>query len=115
MCPDPDGDGGGPTVDGGAPTADGDDDLDALVATLHSLLVATEHLPLDPRANKWLGEAQALVADLREVDVSEETAWRRLRTVDRLLAEVDDAGEPNANEYLDQAKASLAAALDDQS
>ena len=69
---------------------DTDDSLDALVAALHDELAATEELPVSREAAAWLGEAQAVAADLR--DAPESVVADRVGHVQRLLA---DAGDPD--------------------
>lgn len=47
-----------------APESNADaDDLASRVADLHSHLVATAELPIDPKTNRWLGEAKAVASD----------------------------------------------------
>lgn len=66
------------------------DSLDALVAALHDELAATEELPVAREASAWLGEAQAVAADLR--DAPESVVADRVGHVQRLLR---DAGDPD--------------------
>lgn len=79
------------------------DEYRSLLEHLHSALQATEELPIEPSANRWLGEAQAVVADL-VTDVPEvEVLAERLEHVDRLLGEIDDTGHPTAEDQLEEA------------
>jgi hypothetical protein len=94
-------------------TDDGDDrdhsggptEFDARVATLHDHLVATEALPIDHRANRWLGEAEAVAADLHHNDATLEVVRDRASHVVRLLESAGDTGSDEADEH-------VAAALD---
>lgn len=67
-----------------------DTDLDERVRELHAHLEATEELPIDPRTNRWIGEAQAVTADVVDADLPEAVVRERIGEVERLLAHVDD-------------------------
>ena len=61
-----------------------------LAAALHTHLATTEELPIDPTANRWLGEAQATAADVADGSAPEPSSrgvpgrscvcWRALAT-----------------------------------
>ncbi len=72
------------------------------VATLHSHLEATAELPLRAEANRWIGEAQAVAADL--VDAPEEVVERRVGHVAELLSHVEETGHPAADEHVAEAR-----------
>jgi len=78
-------------------------DLSELVARLHEQLRATEELPVDRTAGRWIGEAQAVAADVAEGDPPESVVADRVGHVRRLLAEVDDAGDEAATEHVERA------------
>lgn len=81
-------------------TGDDTDDL----ATLHDHLAATAELPVERAASRWLGEAEALAADLRESDLSEEVVTDRLATIQELLDEVDGTGDEAADDHVDRTR-----------
>lgn len=84
-----------------------------LVASLHDHLAATAELPVETTASRWLGEAEAVAADLRHADVDEETVVRRVGHVDDLLSHVDGTGDDAANEHVASAREVVAAILED--
>lgn len=88
----------------------GNDEAD--LATLHDHLAATAELPVERSANRWLGEAQALAADLDESDLAEDVVADRLATIQELLEEVDGTGDERADEHVDAARAIVSARLD---
>jgi hypothetical protein len=76
---------------------------------LYERLAATGELPVDRTASRWLGEAEAVAADIRHVDDPAVVA-DRAGTVVELLAEVESTGHPDADEHVQEAR-ELAAAL----
>ncbi|MHB9285734.1 hypothetical protein ACKVMT_01680 [Halobacteriales archaeon Cl-PHB] len=88
------------------------DDLAEAVATVYEHLTATEELPLDPEANRWIAEAEAVVADLERGDPDPETVERRLATVLDLLSEVDSTGSSDADAHVAAARQRVRTALD---
>ena len=80
------------------------DDLDDLVAALHEHLRATEELPVERTAGRWIGEAQAVAADVAEGDPPPDVVRERVAHVRDLLANVDDAGHPGATERVADAR-----------
>ena len=79
-------------------------DRKELLASLHDHLAATEERPLETDANRWLGEAQAIAADLHESNLDDETVQNRTEKVLDLLAEVDDTGDDEADKHVDAAR-----------
>jgi hypothetical protein len=77
----------------------------ARVAALYEHLAATDSLPIDPRANQWLGEAEAVASDLHHNDASAAVVRDRTGHIVHLLESVDDTGSDDADEH-------VAAALD---
>ena len=88
------------------------DHLEETVATVHDHLEATEELPLEPGANRWIAEAQAVVADLKTGTPDDDTVDRRLATVVDLLSEVDSTGHPDADDHVAAARRRAEAAID---
>lgn len=78
-------------------------DLVAAVRDVHDHLAATEELPLDRDATRWIAEAEAVAGDLREVD-DEAVVRRRMGHVRELLSNVDGTGHPEADDHVAAAK-----------
>ncbi|MFC7323856.1 hypothetical protein ACFQMF_04585 [Halorubrum rutilum] len=74
------------------------------VAALRDHLAATEERPVEREAGWRLGEAQALAAEIADGDVDEATVVRRAAEIRTLLAEVDDTGDPEADDRVDAAR-----------
>lgn len=84
------------------------DHVTDLVATLHSHLEATGERPVAPKESRWLGEAEAIAADLRYAeDVDASTVRERCGKIERLLSEVEDTGDDEADEHVDAARRCL--------
>jgi len=83
-----------------------------LLDELHDELRATEELPVDRTAGRWIGEAQAVAADVAEGDPPESVVRERVGHVRRLLSEVDDAGDEAATERVERARELAAEILD---
>jgi hypothetical protein len=79
---------------------------------LYERLAATAELPVDRTASRWLGEAEAVAADVRDVDDPAVVA-DRAGTVADLLAEIGATGHPEADEHVRQAR-ELAARLSER-
>lgn len=73
------------------------EDLYTLLSELHAELEATAELPIAPRANLWLGEAEAVAADLTRGDVDDDVVARRIRHVEDLLSNVSETENDEAN------------------
>jgi len=81
-----------------------EDTLRERVASLHEHLRATESMPIDPGANRWLGEATAVAAAVDEPGVAPETVHERVERVAELLAEVEDPDHERAAEAVAAAR-----------
>ncbi|WP_309484903.1 hypothetical protein [Halorhabdus salina] len=79
---------------------DADDERRRAVEELHDHLAGTAERPLDRTANRWIGEAQALAADLRTAPDDPDLVRKRAADIASLLAEVDDIDDPTANDHL---------------
>lgn len=75
-------------------------DLRDLVAELHAHLEATEELDIDHRANRWLGEAQAVTADIAGEDLPAKIITNRVAHVGELLEQVGETQNPVADEHI---------------
>ncbi|WP_224269837.1 hypothetical protein [Haloprofundus salinisoli] len=80
------------------------DDLETLLSDLHAELEATAELPIAPRANTWLGEAEAVAADLTAGDVDEDVVARRIAHVGRLLDNVGETENDDADAHVAAAR-----------
>nr|WP_303650391.1 hypothetical protein [Halalkalicoccus sp. NIPERK01] len=67
-------------------------------------LEATEGLPIDPVANRWLGEAQAVAREIRG-DVSPEVRREGATDVVRLLESIEETDDERADERVERALA----------
>ena len=70
---------------------------------LYECLAATAELPVERTASRLLGEAQAVAADIRDLDDSAVVA-ERAELVSDLLAEIDETGHLEADEYVARAR-----------
>lgn len=84
------------------PTVTGDDTA-AAVEAIHEHLVATEELPVDVAASRWIGEAQAVTGDLVDAGADETVHRERLGHVRDLLEHVEETGHPDADEHVARA------------
>jgi hypothetical protein len=84
-----------------------------LLADLHDHLVATAELPIDRDANRWIGEAEAVAADLAANDLPPSTVAERVGHVRDLLAEVEETDNPEADEHVAAAREIAVRILDD--
>ena len=82
-------------------------DLEAAVRDVHDHLAATEEVPLEREATRWVAEAQAVAGDLRAVD-DEAVIRERMGHVRDLLSNVDSTGDPAADEHVAAARETAA-------
>jgi hypothetical protein len=85
------------------------DDLERL----HSHLEATQERPVERTASRWLGEAEAIAADLAEADLDPTTVQKQLRKVRHLLDNVDGSGDDVADDHVAAARRMVADLLQD--
>ena len=81
-----------------------DDDPGSRVEALHGHLAATRELPVERTANRWIGEADAVVSDLVGAETSPAVLHERIGHVRDLLGNVDGTGRAAADEHVEQAK-----------
>jgi predicted nucleotidyltransferase len=79
-------------------------DVNRNIEELHRHLAATQELPVEREASRWIGEAEAVTVDLVGSDVEEVVIHRRISQVVDLLANVDKTGHEVADEHLEAAK-----------
>ena len=84
--------------------------LDARLRALHDHLAATAELPVETDASRWLGEAEAVVADVADGDAPRSAVETRIRQVRALLTHVEDTGNGDADDHVEAARG-LAAAI----
>jgi len=85
------------------PNGGGEGTLDNRARELHRHLEATAELPIDRKANRWLGEAEAIAADVATSNLERETVLERVEKIQHLLSEVDDTGHDEADGHVDAA------------
>ena len=83
---------------------DFDPDTRDRLLDLHHRLQAVLELPVERDASNWIGESEALVGDLLERGASAEVRRKRLAKVRELLEQVDETGDPQADEHVDAAR-----------
>jgi hypothetical protein len=87
-------------------------EIDDLVSSMHEHLEVTEEKPLTEEANRQLGEAQSIAADIAEANLDWETTTNRVETVLELLEEIDSTGDETADEHVDAARRAAERVLD---
>lgn len=90
----------------------GDDRRDR-VERLHGHLEATLELPVERGASRWIGEAEAIAADLVAREADPDVRRERLSHVRELLANVDGTEHPAADEHVAAAEGIVADLLED--
>ena len=82
-------------------------DLESAVRQLSKHLAATRECPIERTAGRWIGEADAIAADLvgPEIAALDPTViQRRVGHVAELLSNVEETGDSTANEHVDAAR-----------
>ncbi len=80
------------------------DETRQLTREVYEHLGATADRPIRPDANRWLGEAEAVVADVADAEVSDDVLAERMAHVSELLAHVESTGDDRADEHVTVAK-----------
>lgn len=80
-----------------------DSDIRTLVTDLHDHLKATEELPVNRGANRWIGEAEAVATDIVGRDVPEQVVKKRVAQIEELLRNIDETENQEADEHIDDA------------
>lgn len=86
-------------------------DRDRLIE-LHEHLSATQELPIQREANRWIGEAAAVVRDLVGEEVPAPVVEARIETVADLLAHVEATENEAADAHVAEARDLCRAILD---
>jgi hypothetical protein len=74
------------------------------LAELHDHLAATAERPVATDASRWLGEAEAVSADVATGDPPSSVVAKRVEQVRELLSHVDETGDPAADEHVAAAR-----------
>lgn len=76
------------------------EDVEPLLRELHDHLAATGELPVETEASRWLGEAEAVAADVVDGEAPPAAVETRIRQVRDLLSNVDETGSAAADEHV---------------
>ncbi|MFB6308433.1 MAG: hypothetical protein ABEH35_03805 [Haloarculaceae archaeon] len=79
-------------------------DHEDTLAELYDHLAATAERPVERAASRWLGEAEAVAADLAEGDPDEAVIEDRLGTVAHLLEQIEEIEDEQASEHVAAAR-----------
>jgi hypothetical protein len=90
-----------------------DQELADGVERVHDHLAATRERPVERVASRWIGEAEAVVADLVDGDVTRAVVRTRLGHVQELLANVSTTADETADEHVLEAKRLVDELLDE--
>lgn len=71
---------------------------------LHDHLAATAERPVEREASRWLGEAEAVAADVADGTAPEAVVEKRVGQVRELLSHVEATGDEAADEHVAEAK-----------
>ncbi|MEF8973966.1 MAG: hypothetical protein V5A15_03655 [Haloarcula sp.] len=77
---------------------------DDRLQALHEHLAETGERPVERTASRWLGEAEAVAADIAEGELSDDVLAERLATVDHILSHVDGTGDGVADDHVAAAR-----------
>lgn len=75
-----------------------------VVVELYEALAATAERPVERTASRWIGEAEAIAADLVDAPNDPELIRDRTAHIVSLLEQVDDTGDRIATERVEAAK-----------
>jgi hypothetical protein len=78
--------------------------LGELVERLHAELAATEELPVERGASRWIGEAQGVVSGVADGTVEDAVVRERVEHVVDLLGNVETTGSDEADEHVESAR-----------
>ncbi|WP_336037928.1 hypothetical protein [Halobacterium yunchengense] len=81
---------------------------------LHGHLEATGERPVETTASRYLGEAEAVVADALAPGTPESVVRERVAQARDLLSHVEGTGDQTADEHVDAARVLCDALLDDE-
>jgi hypothetical protein len=81
-----------------------DEDASTTLARIYDRLEATAERPVEATASRWIGEAEAVAGDLVGEDVDPDVLEERVGHVVDLLANVEETGDPEADEHVAAAR-----------
>jgi len=87
-------------------------DLPDLIAACHDHLRATGERPVETRASQWIGEAEAVIADVDGGAPPRSAVETRARQAADLLSNVEGTGDRRADDHVERARELVAAILD---
>jgi hypothetical protein len=87
---------------------------DDRLRTLHDHLAATAERPVERGPSRWLGEAEAVAADLVDSDLSQSVRRERVETIEHILSNVDGTGDPVADDHVAMARSVVEELLADR-
>jgi hypothetical protein len=76
-----------------------------VVIELYESLAATAERPVERTASRWIGEAEAIAADLIDAPDDPDVIHDRATHIVSLLENVDETGDQVATEHVELAKA----------
>ena len=88
---------------------------EAPIRELSEHLAATRERPIERTTSRWLGEADAIAADLvgpEIADLDPDVIQRRVGHVAELLSNVEETGDSTANEHVGAARELATSILD---
>jgi len=88
---------------GKSPTDD-KEDRSEIIFELHEALAATAERPVERTASRWIGEAEAIAADLVDAPSDPELIRDRATHIVSLLENVDETGDQAATEHVETAR-----------
>ena len=80
--------------------SEGHESIEDRLRALHDHLAATAERPVETDASRWLGEAEAVAADVAAGDVPRSAVATRVDQVRDLLSHVDGTGDPAADQHV---------------
>ncbi|AUG48192.1 hypothetical protein BVU17_11905 [Haloarcula taiwanensis] len=86
---------------------------DERLQALHRHLAETGERPVERTASRWLGEAEAVAADIAAGELSEDVLAERLITVDHILSHVESTADAVADDHVDAAREIVDTMLDE--
>jgi len=91
--------------------------LESRLKQLHEQLTATRERPVERKASRWIGEADAIADDLVGAGVAETdpaVVRKRVEHVETLLSNVEETGDPTADEHVEAARTLADAILESE-
>ncbi|GGK53440.1 MULTISPECIES: hypothetical protein [Haloarcula] len=87
---------------------------DERLQALHRHLAETGERPVERTASRWLGEAEAVAADIADGELPEDVLAERLTTIDHILSHVDSTDDAIADNHVEAAREIVDDLLDER-